>query len=70
MSLHVGKAKLVGSMKDLLVKWEETKHSWDDPVSRAMENSVIAPLEPKVRAAVVAMEKMSEVLAKARRECE
>ena len=37
MSLHVGKAKLVGSMKDLLVKWEETKQSWDDPVSRAME---------------------------------
>ena len=70
MSLSVGRAKLVGSMKDLLVKWEVAKQSWDDPVSREMEQKVLAPLEPKVRAAVVAMEKMAETLAKARRECE
>jgi hypothetical protein len=70
MSLAVGRAKLVGALKDLMTKWEVTRQSWDDPMSRALEDRVLNPLEPKIRAAATAMEKMGEVLARAKRECE
>jgi hypothetical protein len=70
MSLTTGRAKLIGSLKDLMVKWEKARESWSDPVSEDMEKTVLAPLEPKVRAAATAMEKMGEILARARRECE
>lgn len=70
MSLATGRAKLVGSMKELMLKWERTREHWDDPMSRTLEDRVLNPLEPKIRAAAVAMEKMAEVLAKARRDCE
>lgn len=70
MSLAVGRAKLVGALKELMVKWDRTKESWDDPMSQALEERVLEPLEPKIRAAATAMEKMGEVLARAKRDCE
>ncbi|MCI0363133.1 MAG: hypothetical protein L0Y44_06020 [Phycisphaerales bacterium] len=70
MSLSVGKSKLVGSYKDLMVRWEKTKAIWDDPMSLDIERTLLEPMEPKIRAAVSAMEKMGEMLARARRECE
>ena len=69
MSLTVGKTKLVQSLKDLMKRWEKTKASWDDPMSADLERTVLEPLEPKVRSAVTAMEKMGEMLARAKREC-
>ena len=70
MSLAVGRSKIVGALKELMVKWDRTKENWDDPLSRTLEERVLLPLEPKIRAAATAMEKMGEVLARARRECE
>ena len=70
MSLAVGRSKLVGALKDLMVKWDRTKESWDDPMSRSLQERALNPLEPKVRAAATAMEKMAEILARARRDCE
>jgi len=70
MSLAVGRSKLMGSLRDLMLRWEKTKMSWDDPMSADVERTILEPLEPKVRAAVAAMEKMAEILARAKRECE
>jgi len=70
MSLSVGRAKLVGALRDLMLRWEKTKMEWDDPMSRHLEASVLEPLEPKVRAAATAIEKMGEIVARARRECQ
>jgi hypothetical protein len=70
MSLSVGKAKLMGCMKDLAMRWEKTKVAWDDPMSQDVEATVVEPLEPKIRAAITAMDKMGELLARAKRECE
>lgn len=69
MSLTVGKTKLVQSLKDLMLRWEKTKANWDDPMSADLERTVLEPLEPKVRSAVTAMEKMGEMLARAKRDC-
>jgi hypothetical protein len=56
-------------MKELLLRWERAQMSWDDANSRAMQETVLDPLERKAHAAVIAMEKMMEVCAKARRDC-
>ena len=69
MSLSTGKSKLGGSLKDLMLRWEKTKMVWDDPMSTELEQRVLEMLDPKVRAAISAMEKMGELLAKARRDC-
>lgn len=69
MSLSTGKSKLGGSLKDLMLRWEKTKMIWDDPMSRELEQKVLEMLDPKVRSAISAMEKMGELLAKARRDC-
>ncbi len=59
MSLSVGRAKLT----------QGYKAQWDDAMSEDIEKSVIEPLEPRVRATVSAIEKMIEVLGRAKREC-
>jgi hypothetical protein len=70
MSLHTSRAKLVGTYKELMIRWDRTKESWDDPMSRSLEERVLAPMEGKIRAAATAMEKMGEMLIRARRDCE
>jgi hypothetical protein len=69
MSLTVGRAKLVQALKDLEMRWEKTRFQWDDAMSDDIGKMVVEPLEPRVRATVSAMEKMFEVLSRARREC-
>ena len=69
MSLSGGRTRLQGAMKELLIRWERAQLSWDDANSRAMQETVIEPLERKVQAVGAAMEKMMETCAKARRDC-
>lgn len=70
MSLSTGRTRLAGSLKQLMLRWEKAKEQWDDPVSAEFEKTVLASLEPKVRAAVSAMEHMGELLGRVRRDCE
>lgn len=70
MSLSAGRNMLRGAVKDLLVKWEQARLGWDDPMSQELEKFHLAPLEPKARNALAAMDKMTELVAQARRECE
>lgn len=69
MSLSVGRAKLTQGYKELTVRWEKARAQWDDAMSEDIEKSVIEPLEPRIRATVSAIEKMIEVLNRAKREC-
>jgi hypothetical protein len=69
MSLTVGRAKLVQALKDLEMRWEKTRMQWDDAMSEDIGKMVVEPLEPRVRATVSAIEKMVEVLSRAKREC-
>ena len=70
MSLASARSQLKASVTDLYMKWEEACGLWDDPASRAFEKEFLAPMEPSAKAALIAMEDMRELLAKARRECE
>ena len=70
MSVSVGRARLFGALKELRQRWSRIHDVWNDPASQHFEQTVIDPLEPRVRSAVTALEKMGQILATVRRECE
>jgi len=69
MSIRSAENTLKQSLKELHQHWEQTAAAWDDPVSRKFHEKRIAPIEPAVRSAAAAMEKMSKLLEKARHDC-
>ena len=69
MSLAVARTKIMTSMKDLQVRWDEVTRYWDDPVAREFAKRHIEPLDGQSRAAVSAIENMSQIVARARNEC-
>ena len=69
MSLGSARNQLKSSVTTLMLHWDEVRAHWDDPVSRAFERDHLLQLEPAARAAVAAMEKMGDLMAKAQRDC-
>jgi hypothetical protein len=69
MSLSVGRYKLYTALKDLALRWEECKDQWHDSVRREFEEKQWAPLEPHVKAALAAMDRLDQVLIKVRNDC-
>jgi hypothetical protein len=69
MSLNVAKANLIDALKTLRIRWDKAKDSWDDDTRRQFEQDFIAPLESKILAAAKGLDHVSELIAKAQREC-
>ena len=69
MSLSTGRYKLYTAMKDLAARWEETKDQWQDAVRQEFEEKQWEPLEPHVKAALSAMDRMDQVLVRVRNDC-
>ena len=69
MSMNTAQNRLKQSAKELAIRWDAARVSWDDTMSRRFHEAHLAPLEPMIRSTVAAMEKMSEMLAKARHDC-
>ena len=69
MSVTVGRAKLKNALRDLLVRWQETRQVWHDARTEQFEKQFIDPLEPQARAALGAMDRMAAVIAQAERDC-
>lgn len=69
MSLS-GRHHLTVLTKDLLRRWEETRQFWQDRKAEDFERDYLRELEPSVRRAVDAMEKLEVIFAKVRRDCE
>lgn len=70
MGLHEGRGRLGKSLKELLERWGETRMSWDDSVSKNFEKTYLYPLEMDMRNAVGAMDEMSQLLSKIKRDCD
>jgi hypothetical protein len=70
MSVAVSRAKLMGAVKELNLRWARVRELWDDSAAANVQASVIEPLEPRVRAAVSAMEKMNALLIRIRSDCQ
>ncbi len=69
MSLGSSRTRLKGALKELQIRWDQAKSRWDDPQSRDFEKQFLTTLEPRIRNALTAMEKMEATLARVRRDC-
>jgi len=70
VSVAVSRAKLMGAVKELNLRWARVRELWDDAAAANVQSTVIDPLEPRVRAAVTALEKMNALLIKVRSDCQ
>ena len=62
-------ARLTDSYDSLRAAWADRAASWDDSASRRFEKERLEPLDPIMRRAIHAMQRLAEVLAQAEREC-
>ena len=69
MSLQSARAKIGTAHRQLEVAWQKAQETWDDPVSRALWEHHLGPLDQSLRAAAGAMDQMREVLERIRRDC-
>lgn len=69
ISLHDGKANLLHAAKRLQLRWQDVRQQWNDKVSEKFERQHLQPLEPQVKTAIQAIERLAEVLSRAEAEC-
>jgi hypothetical protein len=55
---------------ELSGQWQQTKNSWRDAKSREFEHRYMEELLVRVDRAIGVMEKLDEILAKVRKDCE
>lgn len=70
MSVYESRGQIAKGMKNLLMRWQETRGDWDDAVSRAFEKDFLEPLEMDVKNAMGAMDQMNAILQQARKDCQ
>lgn len=69
MGMVEGRATLRKSMKELMMRWAETKSQWNDANAAAFESKYLVPLEADAKKAVNAMDQMSQILQRIKQEC-
>lgn len=69
MSLYDGKAKLAYAAERLALRWSEAQEKWNDPVSREFEKQHLATLEPHLRTAQSAIDRLAELMQRVERDC-
>jgi len=70
MSVFESRGQVTGAMKELLIRWHDTKSNWDDPVSHAIEKEFVDPLQTELRNAGAAMDHLAIVLQNVKRDCQ
>lgn len=70
MGVYEGRGQLSKAMKNLLLRWVETKSNWDDAASKHFEEKFLTPLELDLKNAASAMDHMAGVLSNVRRDCQ
>lgn len=66
--LSSGASKLALALKQLNIKWDAARETWDDATARAFHKEHIEPLAPRVKETLEAIGRLAEVLARATRE--
>jgi hypothetical protein len=66
--LSSGASKMALSLKQLLLKWEAAKESWNDATSKGFHKDHIEPLTPDVKETLEAVGRLAEVLSRAIRD--
>ena len=64
------KNRLVSLTKGLATRWDETRNYWKDAKSLEFEKNYMTELFANVDRTVIVLEKLDEILAKVRKDCE
>ena len=64
------KTRLVSLTRGLATRWDETKNYWHDAKSQEFEQRYMTELFASVDKTVTIIEKLDELLAKVRKDCE
>lgn len=70
MSAAGARRKIEDGHKVLQQHWQRSWSSWQDSKRHEFGRTYIEPIEPAVRSAVLALEKLALAIAQARRDCE
>jgi hypothetical protein len=70
MNLSGTKNRLVGLTKELSLRWDETRNSWRDAKSLEFEQRYLSELFANVDKTITVMDKLNDLLNKARNDCE
>jgi hypothetical protein len=64
------KTRIVSLTKGLATRWDETKNYWKDAKSLEFEKRYMTELSANVDKTVTVLDKLDEILAKVRKDCE
>ncbi len=70
MSLGGNRSRLMAATKQISLQWEETTAYWRDARSQEFGEKYMVPLRLHVDRALAICEKLEQILAKARSDCE
>jgi hypothetical protein len=70
MSLAASRSRLAALTRELAVRWEETRQSWHDAKCDEFERTHLRELFASVDRAIAGLEKLDEVVTRARKDCE
>ena len=68
--LHTGGARLGDGLEQLQVAWQQVTRHWKDESRHHFEEEHLDPIAPTVRMTLDALTRLSDILARAERECE
>lgn len=69
MSLAVAKANLADALKQLRIRMDRVRETWDDDAARRFMHEVIDPLDAKVLTAAKGLDHVAELSAAVKRDC-
>jgi hypothetical protein len=70
MGMIDSRARLDKAMKELMVLWDYTTHTWRDANAEAFGKRFMETWEHDLRNATMAMDSMGQLIGSCRRECE
>jgi hypothetical protein len=70
MNLSAIKTRLVSLAKGLATRWEQTRNYWKDAKGQEFEQRYMAELFANVDRTVTVLDKLDELLARVRKDCE
>lgn len=70
MGVHESRGNLAKAFKELMLRWADTRASWNDVRAEEFEKQYLQQLESDLRTTGSAMDQMGVLLSQARRDCE
>jgi hypothetical protein len=69
MSLSAGRYQLYAALEALRLRWDDVRPRWQDAVRQDFEEEYWNEVEPRVNAALAAMDRLTQVLQQLKQEC-